>query len=288
MQELLLKMAGEYGFPEGRLIAINQEGLDDHKKPALLLIWPYQLSTAHGEAAISSYYFASQQAYISLLALEEALNKAGIPCHRNDGVRLKPLALISGLGVLGRSSLVIHERYGTLIVLNALVIDADVSCMDAQPVKNCVDCGNCRRNCPAQALDTFGIIDRQRCLRNAMLSSSVPYPTWQREIAGSRLVGCDQCMLACPANRGRIIDALDEREPPLRALVERDPAVYKQIKKDIGTNFGRATRVLAQSLIIAGNSGDKAYMEMAKELLEHENEVVREHAAWCVQRLQSL
>ena len=103
----------------------------------------------------------------------------------------KHAAILAGLGVWGRHSMVLTPQFGPRQYFCSVVTDAEI---DGLPVATphahpCTGCGLCIRECPAHAIsqppaDRPYAIDRFRC---AMYMSG----------AG----GCNLCLARCPAGR---------------------------------------------------------------------------------------
>ena len=155
-EQEILQTAMEAGFGDVRLCR------DGEGRPRLLTAYPYLRAKEHGDARISSYYYASQRSYLLLRGLAEKLCAAGLPCRRDDSVPLKPLALAYGLGVQGRNSLVLHPRFGSQMVLGCLLLEAELETPAPAPIRRCEDCGACQRACPAGALKEFAKVDLTR------------------------------------------------------------------------------------------------------------------------------
>ncbi|MDI9569340.1 MAG: 4Fe-4S binding protein [Pseudomonadota bacterium] len=80
-------------------------------------------------------------------------------------VSLRHAAVAAGLGVLGRHNLVIHPRFGSRVIFNALLTELDLPSDPPVTDELCNDCGLCVENCPAQALEVEGQTDALKCLR---------------------------------------------------------------------------------------------------------------------------
>ncbi len=116
----------------------------------------------------------------------------------------KAIAVLAGLGWLGKSSLLINEKYGPRIrlvsVLTSLPLIVD------KPVENkCGDCTLCAMVCPAKAIKGVSfegripmreeIIDIEACDRR--LSKIASNPRY-----GSKV--CGLCIKICPWGRGKL------------------------------------------------------------------------------------
>lgn len=111
----------------------------------------------------------------------------------------KSYARRAGLGWIGRQSLLVNPKFGSMMHLGELVIDAEVDEYD-EPMEG-VGCGNCRRcveACPNGAILDNRTIDTRRC---------ISCRTIEREQEGDELplhgwiFGCDICQSVCPFNQ---------------------------------------------------------------------------------------
>lgn len=110
----------------------------------------------------------------------------------------KSLAVRAGFGWIGRQSLVVNPKLGTMMHLGELVIDDVVDEYDT-PMEG-VGCGSCRRcveACPNSAILDNRTIDTRRC---------ISCRTIEREGEGKAInldgwiFGCDACQSVCPFN----------------------------------------------------------------------------------------
>lgn len=110
----------------------------------------------------------------------------------------KSLAVRAGFGWIGRQSLVVNPKLGTMMHLGELVIDDVVDEYDT-PMEG-AGCGSCRRcveACPNSAILDNRTIDTRRC---------ISCRTIEREGEGKTInldgwiFGCDACQSVCPFN----------------------------------------------------------------------------------------
>lgn len=111
----------------------------------------------------------------------------------------KSLAVRAGLGWIGRNSLVVTPRFGSMILLGELIINQDVDEYDKPFGKQrCGSCRVCIENCPNSAILENRLIDTRRC---------ISCRTIEREDENNELslhgwiFGCDSCQSLCPYNR---------------------------------------------------------------------------------------
>jgi reductive dehalogenase len=108
---------------------------------------------------------------------------------------LPPLAVLAGLGEVGRHNLLIADRYGTRVRIGAVTTDFEVN--HDRPKRLgvehfCLHCRKCAENCPSRALEPGA----RREVRGVM-----KWPTdvercysWWRQVSSD----CGICMSICP------------------------------------------------------------------------------------------
>lgn len=110
----------------------------------------------------------------------------------------KSLAVRAGLGWIGRNSLVVNPRYGSMFHLGELVISDKVDSYD-EPLVG-VGCGSCRRcvdACPNGAIRDDRSIDTRLCISCRTIEREGC--TEPIELDGW-IYGCDACQSVCPFN----------------------------------------------------------------------------------------
>ena len=128
----------------------------------------------------------------------------------------KSYARRAGLGWIGRQSLLVNPKFGSMMHLGELVIDAEVDEYD-EPMEG-VGCGSCRRcveACPNGAILDNRTIDTRRCISCRTIereqSDTLPLHGW--------IFGCDICQSVCPFNQ----------HAPLHRNPQFDPIVMPEM-----------------------------------------------------------
>ena len=277
---------------ERRQLRFEPEEDDSRTKSLAVLLWPYAPPhLTQGEMLfVDSYYPASNLAYHAAKKLEERLTAAGCFAKANVSYPAKEAAVRAGLGRIGRNSLLITPEFGTRVVI--ILIATDIAC---DPVEKescgeemgCLGCGRCAAACPSGAMNQQGLAHPERCLRNFMMEGNVT-PEPLRKRMGMRLLGCDICQRVCPmqpdlAHTVPIEIRLDE-------LVTADQSAFSETVSRlgalIGRNAARPQRVRAQAALLAGNSGNAAYLPVLREWAQSPFEAVREHAVWAMEQIK--
>jgi epoxyqueuosine reductase len=197
----------------------------------------------------------------------------------------------AGVGFYGKNTMLITRRHGSWVVLGTLVSDVEIE--PSPPLE--LDCGECRLcidACPTGALDEPGTLDAGRCL-SYWTQAPAPIPEEYRQALGSMVYGCDICQDVCPWNRG-VEKRRGQAAPPVDAepsvsladwleadgeeLVRRYERLYVP-KKD--------PRYLRRNALVAlGNAGRREDAPLAQSYADGDDELLREHAEWALQRLE--
>jgi epoxyqueuosine reductase len=124
------------------------------------------------------------------------------------------LAVRSGLGWRGKHTLALHREGGSMFFLGELFVDLPLPL--TPPVEpHCGRCTACIDVCPTRAIVAPGRLDARRCISYLTIEHPGPIPTEFRSAIGNRILGCDDCQLACPWNkyaRRAVLADFDPRE----------------------------------------------------------------------------
>lgn len=112
----------------------------------------------------------------------------------------KPWAQEAGLGWIGRNGLLIHQEFGSWLLLGALVT-THVLDPDAPHPERCGDCRACIPACPTDAIRDGRFIDSRACIAFHTIEHRDPLPREIAKAQGPRVFGCDLCQDVCPWNR---------------------------------------------------------------------------------------
>jgi epoxyqueuosine reductase len=206
----------------------------------------------------------------------------------------KAIAEKAGLGWIGKHSNLIHRQAGSWFFLGELYTDLPLP-TDQAVTAHCGQCRACLDICPTQAIVAPYQVDARRCISYLTIELQGPIPESLRPLLGNRIYGCDDCQLICPWNRfAKLSVEVDFRpryqldNPTLLNLFLWDEAEFLQ--KTEGSAIRRIghQRWLRNIAVALGNGIATAEVKTALSArMLHDSELVREHAAWALQRLFS-
>ena len=193
----------------------------------------------------------------------------------------------SGVGFYGKNTLLITRRHGSWVVLGTLVTDVE---LEPTPPLG-LDCGDCRLcidACPTRALDDPGTLDATKCL-SYWSQAPAAIPEDYRAPLGAQVYGCDICQDVCPWNRGiekrRAGAEVGEAHVSLLEwlTLDTDELRRRYDRLYVPRNDGRWLR--RNALVAAGNTGGEELRDAVASYAEDEDDMLREHARWALERL---
>jgi epoxyqueuosine reductase len=203
----------------------------------------------------------------------------------------KPLAQAAGLGWQGKHTNLVSRALGSWLFLGAVLADRALA-PDHAETDHCGACRACLDICPTAAFPAPYQLDARRCISYLTIEHAGPVPPALRPLLGNRIYGCDDCLAVCPWNKFaktasevalHARDAL--RAPALEDLARLDDAGFRAVfAKSPIKRIGR-DRFVRNVLYAIGNSGDANLVEAARTLSADPSPVVRDAAAWALERL---
>lgn len=218
----------------------------------------------------------------------------------------------AGLGWIGKNTLLIDPTLGSYLLLGALLTTLEVPPDDAFTEDRCGTCVRCIDACPTGAIRWPRGLDARLCISYLTIELRGEIPVELRPLIGNRIFGCDICQEVCPWNDGAPPGSTDELMtarpggtsvsarnvtpgrpvPPERMiewaeeLLELSDEAYRSRYGD--TAFARPGRsgMLRNLCVGLGNSGDCEAVPVLRRCLEDRSELVAEHAAWALRRLE--
>lgn len=138
----------------------------------------------------------------------------------------------SGLGWIGKNTLLIAPGKGSYFFLAEIVVDVELK-EDAPFIAD--HCGNCRRcieACPTRAIHPDGYqLDAGKCISYLTIENRGEIASEFRSKMENRVFGCDICMDVCPWNRFAFPHSEPEFEPK-ETFISMSKTAWKQLSEE--------------------------------------------------------
>ena len=106
----------------------------------------------------------------------------------------------SGLGWVGKNSLLLRKSEGSFFFLAELIIDLALP-SDNIEIDHCGTCTKCIDACPTGAIVQPEVIDSNRCISHMTIELHGSLPNNYKDSISPWVFGCDICQDVCPWNR---------------------------------------------------------------------------------------
>lgn len=194
----------------------------------------------------------------------------------------KELAKRAGLGWYGRNTNLLRPGSGSSFVLGAIVTQADLKPDAPFTADHCGTCRACVPACPTGALDTGPTIDARLCISYLTIEHRGPLPRELRAAIGGWVFGCDVCQQVCPWNEAAA-GRHPLQNPWLPGWLAMSEGEFRATFA--GTALVRPKRrgLARNAAVVLANTGNPdAVPFLARALAEHDEPLVRAHAAWAL------
>jgi epoxyqueuosine reductase len=223
----------------------------------------------------------------------------------------------AGLGFIGKNTLLITPKVGSLFLLGGVLLGVEVVKGESEKPKvlsaildspinqgvsdaSCGSCSRCIEACPTKAIVEPYTVDARRCISYLTIELRRAFTDEEKEMIGEWIFGCDICQDVCPHNHatlnsGNLPLPLKELTRsygcgPLLDLKEILELTTDEayLKRFAGTPVMRAKRVglIRNALCVAANTDRVELLPLMREVLERESsEVIKDAARWALQKL---
>jgi epoxyqueuosine reductase len=238
----------------------------------------------YGSRAISPMYAYTEK------VIQQFLGQKGFKVFSSANIPAKMAAVRAGLGNYGKNSLVLTEKFGSLVIFETLVTDAPLDYEDHPiEVSNCGECNICLKACPTQALYAPFKINKARCITNWQRGAFAPINL--REKQENSLFGCGECVKACPKNkeikpRIEYPVLLEEvsNNPELIPLANADSEYFRKTVSSLIRRVG-IDAIRGNAIIALGNIADPAAVFTLGKTLQRPKPQIRAYSAWALGKI---
>jgi epoxyqueuosine reductase len=215
-------------------------------------------------------------------------------CYVDTGpVAERVLAAHSGVGWTGKNGCILNQRLGSWLFLG-VILSGHRLAPDLAAADRCGSCTRCIDACPTGAIIAPRQLDARRCISYLTIEQRGPVPEELRAKMGRHLFGCDICQDVCPWNRRAPVSAdpafaarTEVVNPLLQWVSGMNMDEFRRIFRESPVKRAKLGGLLRNAAIAMGNSGDRSYLPRLRELAQHENQAVAEHARWAIARLET-
>jgi len=252
-----------------------------------------------GRGRIARYALGEDYHHVLLekletLAKEITVTGAQAKVYVDTGPVLeKPLAERAGIGWQGKSTMLIHPKLGPWLLLGEIITTLQLE-PDAPQNDHCGTCTQCITACPTGAITAPYQMDARRCIAYLTIELKGSIPEEMRPLIGDRVYGCDECLDVCPWNRfaqttreARFLarDEGDARDQ-LHALLEITQPEFKRRFAKSPILRVKRRGLLRNVCVVLGNIGTVDDLPALEKAAQHEEPLVREHAAWAIEQIE--
>lgn len=204
---------GEMGYLErNKEKRYNPNLLVENAKSVITVLYNYYPSinlSNKDDFKISKYAYGKDYHFVIKEKLYAILNtikeKTG---NRNARVFVDSAPVLdrawarkSGLGFIGKNTLLINKKGGSYFFIGHIIIDLELEYeTEVNPRNYCGSCTKCINACPTNAIKE-NFVDARSCISYLTIEHRSELPTTLKEKFNNWIFGCDICQDVCPWNR---------------------------------------------------------------------------------------
>jgi epoxyqueuosine reductase len=224
---------------------------------------------------------------------------AGKPYVDTGPLLERDLAQRAGLGWFGKNTNLLNPERGSFFFLGALVVDLALEPDAPFEADRCGTCTRCIEACPTGAIVAPRRLDATRCISYLTIEQKGEIPEPFRPLIGELLYGCDICQDVCPYNVKFAQELKVPEFAPRPVLRDRAP---RELARDLlemtqdefsaafkGSPMKRAKLrgLKRNAAVVLGNVGTPEDVDVLTRAIDNEEPLVREHAAWALERIST-
>ncbi|QJR37931.1 tRNA epoxyqueuosine(34) reductase QueG [Gemmatimonas groenlandica] len=214
----------------------------------------------------------------------------------------RDLAQRAGLGWFGKNTMLINPKAGSFFFLSSLFVelgpDVRLEVDDPFEADRCGSCTRCLDACPTQAFAGPRVLDATKCISYLTIELRGAIPEGLREAIGGLLYGCDICQEVCPWNHkfaGEVAEpsfasreGLDSRDARAlaREFLTMGQAEFSARFKGSAMKRAKRRGLARNAAVVLGNVGTRDDVPLLEAALQHDEPLVREHAAWVLEQIR--
>lgn len=144
----------------------------------------------------------------------------------------KAWAKKSGLGWIGKNSLMLTKGKGSFFFLSELIIDLELEYDNAYTKDYCGSCTKCIDACPTDAIFEPYQVDASKCISYFTIELKDEIPNKMKGTFEDWIFGCDICQDVCPINsRAKVHEQTDFE--PKEGLLDMSKKDWQEITEEV-------------------------------------------------------
>jgi len=269
--------------------AMNYNGAQPHTRYDRLRAWISRY--AWGE----DYHDTVKEKLLELAAWIERNSPLRTRAYVDTGPLLERVfAKYAGVGWFGKNTCIINQKIGSWLFLGCIVTDLEMP-YDTPVPDRCGSCTRCIDACPTGAILEPYVLDSRKCIAYTTIELRGEIPEKDRAGIGHHLFGCDICQDVCPWNRRAPHSsnpAFEPKEglfwPAIDRLLDMDEAEWQRMIRGTAMKRAKIKGLVRNLMVVAGNSGSRECLPRLRRFLKHDDEHVRSHAQWAIDKIEEL
>ena len=149
----------------------------------------------------------------------------------------------SGLGWIGKNSLLLNRETGSYSFLGFLIVDKELEYDDPFSDDYCGSCSLCIDSCPTSAINNDRSLDSRKCISYLSIEKKGDFDPLDKVSLNGWVFGCDICQDVCPWNR-KLRETQEEGFTILPEIAEKSTEDWKLITEDEFNSIFRNSPVL--------------------------------------------
>lgn len=236
------KMNGEMHYMENHFDKrLDPTKLVDGSKSVISLLMNYYPENTQTDSTykLSKYAYGTDYHFVIKDKLKALLNfiteeigeVSGRAFTDSAPVLDKAWAAKSGLGWVGKHTLLLTQQTGSFYFVAELIIDLELE-YDMATTDHCGTCTKCIDACPTQAITEPYVVDGSKCISYLTIELKDKIPTEFKGQFNDWMFGCDICQDVCPWNRfsKSHSEPLFNPHPELLSMTKKD---WEEITEDV-------------------------------------------------------
>jgi epoxyqueuosine reductase len=201
--------------------------------------YPKKDFTEQSDLKIAKYAYGEDYHFVVKEKLKEFLDRLTESIGEINGrafvdsapVMERAWAQRSGIGWIGKNSLLLNKQMGSFFFLAELIIDVELDY--DQPAKDyCGTCTACMDACPTDAITEPYVVDGSKCISYFTIELKEQIPSEVKGKFENWIFGCDICQDVCPWNRFSQPNQ-EARFQPSEELKSMTKADWKEVTEEV-------------------------------------------------------